>query len=92
MRPAGYQGTQISASTKLADNGGGHVRGFYVSSTTSGTIKIWDNSAASGTVLLETATPAVGWHDLGGIAFGTGLYVTLANTIEVTIVWTPPAN
>lgn len=37
--------------------------------------------------ITNTMTPAVGWHDLGNIAFNNGLYATIANTLNVTLVY-----
>lgn len=33
----------------------------------------------------NTITPAIGYHNLGTIAFSNGLYVTIANTLNVTL-------
>lgn len=62
----------------------GVLLGFYVNSTTSGTIVLRDGGA-SGTVLTGTITPAVGWHPLP-LSYGTDLHVTIANTLNVTFV------
>jgi len=35
----------------------------------------------------NTITPAIGYHDLGGVAFTNGLLATIANTLDVTIYW-----
>lgn len=74
----------ITAST-LVKTGFGVLKGMYVNSTSSGTIKFWDNTSASTTVINNTITPAVGYHDLGGVDFNTGLYATIANTLDVTL-------
>ena len=74
----------ITASA-LIHTGEGILVGMYVNSTTSGTIKFWDNTAASGTVINNTITPAIGYHALGNANFTTGLYATIANTLDVTL-------
>lgn len=56
--------------------------GFYVASTSSGTLVIRDGGA-SGTAISGTITPAAGWHSFPA-AFATNLHVTVANTISVT--------
>lgn len=62
----------------------GRLIGFYVASTTGGTIVLYDNATAgSGTQLSGTITPAVGWHSLP-VGFTNGCYATIANTIDVT--------
>lgn len=62
----------------------GRLIGFYVNSTSSGTIVLRDGGA-SGTALTGTITPAVGWHALP-ITYATDLHVTIANTLAVTFV------
>jgi hypothetical protein len=53
--------------------------GFYVNSTTSGTVVINDGSTA----LSGTITPAIGFHRFPAIC-GSKLNVTIANTLNVT--------
>lgn len=63
--------------------------GFYVASTTSGTIVIHDSASAStNNAVTGTITPAVGWHSLP-LSLGAGLRVVIANTISVTLVYVP---
>lgn len=81
-----YSYTNLSASA-LVRTGAGQIAGYYVASTSSGTVKFWDNTSAATTVLVNTATPAVGWHELHDMGFTTGLYCTIANTIDLTIAW-----
>lgn len=40
----------------------GNLLGFYVNSTSSGTIVIYNGQSASGTALSGTITPAIGFH------------------------------
>lgn len=61
--------------------------GFYVASTTSGTIVLRDGGSG-GTAITGTITPAVGWHFLPA-DFPTSAYATIANTISVTFVFQP---
>lgn len=65
-------------------NTSGRLLGFYVNSTSSGTIVLRDGGA-SGTTLTGTITPAVGWHSLP-ITFATDLHFTEGGTIDVTFV------
>jgi len=88
-RPEGTTYTDITASTSAIRTGTGILVGMYVNSTTGGTIKIYDNTAQSGTVINNTITPAIGFHNLGNAAFGTGLSVTIANTLDVTLYYIP---
>lgn len=67
--------------------GPGSLLGFYVNSTSSGTIVLTDGGSG-GTAVTGTITPAAGWHWCP-IEFraATGAYATLANTISVTFVF-----
>ena len=65
----------------------GILVGMYVNSTTAGTIKFWDNTSAATTVINNTITPAIGYHNLGNVSFNTGLYATIGGTLDVTLHW-----
>ena len=79
--------TNLSASAQVKA-GEGILRGMYVNSTNAGTVKLWDSLTAANTVINNTITPAIGYHDLGGVAFSTGLYFTKGGTaIDVTFHW-----
>ena len=66
----------------------GTLLGFYVNSTTGGTIVLKDGGS-SGTVISGTITPAIGWHRYP-VGYGaSGLHATIANTIDVTFVFIP---
>ena len=57
--------------------------GFYVNSTTSGTLVLRDGGA-SGTVMSGTITPAIGFHPFPANV-GTSLHATIAGTaLDVT--------
>jgi len=56
--------------------------GFYVNSTTLGTLVLRDGGA-SGTVMSGTITPAVGFHRFPATV-GTSLYATEGGTLDVT--------
>ena len=59
------------------------MAGFYVNSTSAGTL-VFRDGTASGVVLGGTITPAVGWHTYP-FNFSKGIHVTVANTIDITI-------
>lgn len=87
--PEGGTPVNLTASG-LVYTGQCKIVGFYVNSTNVGTLKLWDNTAGSGTVLNNTMTPAIGWHPLGHELTGTGLYATIGGTaLDVTIVVLP---
>lgn len=56
--------------------------GFYVNSTTSGTL-VLKRGGSSGTAISGTITPAVGFHPFPAACPG-GLHVTVGSTIDVT--------
>ena len=60
----------------------GQLLGFYVNSTTSGTVVLRDGGA-SGTVLCGTITPAIGFHRFPAV-FQTDLHFTEGGTIDIT--------
>lgn len=78
--------TNLTASA-LVKTGFGRLKGMYVNSTTAGTIKFWDNTSAATTVINNTITPAIGYHNLGNVSFNTGLYATIGGTLDVTLHW-----
>lgn len=63
----------------------GRLIGFYVNSTSSGTIVLRDGGA-SGTVVSGTITPAAGWHFFPA-SFTTSAHATIANTLNVTFIY-----
>lgn len=76
-------------ASALIKTGSGRVQGIVINSHTAGTLKLWDNTAGSGTVLTNTMTFAVGerFIPLLGATFGTGLYATIGGTADVTILF-----
>ncbi len=68
-------------------SGQGAMLGFYVNSTSSGTIIFYDDtSTGTTTPITGTITPSAGWNFLP-VAFSNGLNVVIAKTLNVTIVW-----
>ena len=62
----------------------GSILGFYVNSTTAGTIVVKDGGT-SGTALGGTITPSVGWQTYPfTITSASGAYATIGGTIDVT--------
>ena len=72
-------------ASALIQTGYGVLKGMYVNSTSSGTIKLYDGTDTNGVIINNTITPAVGYHNLGSVAFTTGLYVTIGGTLDVTL-------
>ncbi len=65
----------------------GALLGFYVNSTTAGTIVLKDGGS-SGTDMSGTITPAIGWHRFPA-SFGTDLFAKMGGTINVTFFTVP---
>lgn len=80
----------ITATTVFPTTRGG-IKGIFVSSASgSPTIKVWDNNAASGAVLVNTFTPvAATWYEFGLAGYGTGLTVQIGGTVSCTVTYTP---
>lgn len=74
-------------ASALVKTGTGIIKGMYVNSTTAGTIKFWDKTTAATPVINNTITPAIGYHNLGDVAFTTGLYATIGGTLDVTLYY-----
>jgi len=72
----------------LVKTGVGAVRGIFVSSSSQATIKLWDNTSAATTVLVEEFT-ATGpfYYPLADCKFGIGLYITITGDLECTVFY-----
>ena len=79
-----YKNLTASGNT-LVKTGPGQLYGFFCGTAT-GNITIYDNTAASGTVILATCTLVAGFNPLP-CSFGTGLETTLSSTGTVTILF-----
>lgn len=64
----------------------GTLMGFYVNSTTGGTVvfRVGAAGASSGTVISGTITPAIGFHRYPAYC-PAGLHITIANTLDATL-------
>lgn len=72
-------GTKNRTDTGDISTGPCQLLGFYVNSTSSGTLVISDG----GTALSGTITPAIGFHRFPATC-GTKAVATIANTLNVT--------
>jgi len=77
--------TNLTASGQVLA-GEGWVAGMYVNSTSSGTVKLYDYLTASGEVIFNTITPAVGYHSLGNVHCTIGCYAEVGATLDVTFL------
>lgn len=77
-------------TSQAIKSGVGTLYGIVVNSHTSGTLKLWDNTAGSGTVIMNTFTFPAGscaYSFPNGINFNTGLFATVGGTIDYTILY-----
>lgn len=84
------QGYINGTSSQLVKSGPGTYFGVSVNSHSSGTIKLWDNTAGSGAILLNTFTFPTGsglFMIPDGVDFNVGLFVTVGGTIDYTIIY-----
>lgn len=63
----------------------GRLSGFYVASTTTGTLTLYDNTSAASPQISGVITPAIGWNAYP-VDFQTGLWVVVGGTIDVTFL------
>lgn len=79
--------SQIAASA-LVKTGYGRVRGVFCSSSTGGTLDLSDSLATGAPLIVNTfALTASTYYNMADVAFGTGLYATIANTAQITIFY-----
>lgn len=79
-----YKHLTATANVKASQ---GALLGFYVNSTTTGTIQFYDDAATGTTTAITGAiTPAIGWNALP-VSFANGLYAVIGATLDVTIVY-----
>lgn len=78
----------IVTATGQVKTGSGYVIGVTVSSHTAGTLKLWDNTSAAGTVLVDTYTFTAGSSVVtfpAPYAFATGLFATVGGTVALSL-------
>lgn len=82
-QPVNENGAAVNLTASGAvSTGPCQMLGFYVNSTTGGTVIIKDGGTG-GTALSGTITPAIGWHRFPA-TIGTSAFATIANTLNVT--------
>ena len=76
-------GTPINlAASGTVSLAAGILLGFYVNSTTAGTVVV-RNGGSAGTAISGTITPAIGFHRFPAYC-PAGCYATIANTLDAT--------
>ena len=81
------QSVESGTPTNLTGSGSvslaaGTLLGFYVNSTTAGTVVV-RNGGSAGTAISGTITPAIGFHRFPAYC-PAGCYLTITNTLDVT--------
>ena len=66
----------------------GTLLGFYVNSTTAGTLVLRDGGAG-GTVMGGTITPLIGFHRFPATYGAGGLHATVGGAIDATFFYVP---
>lgn len=77
----------LTASAKVKDGFGKLMGIFVASASATPTIKVWDNTAASGDVIVNTFTPIAGTFYPIPVYFDTGLFITISGTVDCTVVF-----
>lgn len=83
-----YSSTYIStATTTTPKSTKGVLRQILITEAAAGTITIYDNTAASGTILaVFKASTSEGMYRFD-VRFGTGLTIVTAAASKVTVIW-----
>jgi len=75
-------------ASALIKTGQGVLKGIFVASASSTpTIKLWDNTSAATTVLVNTFTPVASTYYEIPATFKTGLYITISGTVDCTLFY-----
>ena len=78
--------TNLSASA-LIKEGSARLIGVFCASSSSGTLKIWDNTAASGAILVNTfSLTGATYYPIPALA-RTGIFLTIGGTADITLFW-----
>ena len=71
----------------LVKGGNGTLRRVLVAASSSGTLTVYDNTAASGTVLVNAFPLTAGQSIQFDLAFQVGCYISLGGTADITAVY-----
>jgi hypothetical protein len=73
-----------SAATTLVKTGPGHINSLRVIGGTLGAVTVYDNTAASGTAIVPTVTPAAAGLLIEDVDFNTGCTILTAAATIIT--------
>lgn len=78
---------QMSASA-LVKTGYGRLRGVFCSSSTGGTLTLYDDLVGATPLIANTfSLTAATYYNMADVAYGTGLYATIGGTAEITLFY-----
>ena len=80
----GYPVNILTATTTTIKSAAGHINHLIAVGGTMGNVTIYDNTAASGTVLFGPATPTAGGVIVADIEFSVGLTVVTAAATAIS--------
>ena len=77
-----------TTASGVTQTGPGALTGIMVTAASATpTIKIWDNIAGSGTVLVDTFTPVAGtMYNFPDASFNIGCYISISGTVSCTVL------
>lgn len=81
-----YKYVNLTASG-LVQTGPTKLGGIFCASTTTGTVKVWDNTAASGAVCVNTFDLTKATYYPLPADMKLGCYITIANTADITVFY-----
>ncbi len=83
--------TNITSSGQVRGNPANLLGIFVSSASATPTIKVWDSTAASGTVCVDTFTPIAGSFYPMPASCVNGIYVTVSGSVSCTVFFAPVA-
>jgi hypothetical protein len=80
----GFSSVSASGSVK---NGSGTLGGFLCTASSSGTVTIYDNTASSGTKIVDTMSVTAGQPYPVPVNFNNGCYIVIGGTATITVFY-----
>lgn len=81
----------VVSADAVVKRSAGKLKGFFCTAAASTpTVVVYDNTAASGTKIIDTFTPVAGTmysFPADGVYFNNGLYIDIGNTVTLTVVY-----
>jgi hypothetical protein len=88
--PVSYNPTYIAtATTTVVDTGAGVLHAINITETAAGAITVYDNTAASGTILAVFKASIVENSFVLDVAYTIGLTIVTAGASKLTASWAP---